>query len=134
MYRSSNWRELANLVMRIEVMEQEGEFQKGHEIWIFTDNMVTEAHYYKGASKGSKDLHSLIQRLREVEMKGRLFVHMVWISGKRMIAQGTDGISRGDYTSGVLVGKKYLSFIPLNKRPVSRASYLKTCLIQVFCI
>lgn len=35
-------------------------------------------------------------------MRGDLLVHVIWISGKRMIAQGSNGLSRGDNSSRVM--------------------------------
>jgi hypothetical protein len=32
-----------------------------------------------------------------------------------MIEQGTDGLSRGDLTEGVIAGRSILDFVPLNK-------------------
>jgi hypothetical protein len=48
-------------------------------------------------------------------MDGSLFIVVVWVAGTRMIAQGSDGLSRGDFFNGVLAGKDFLSFIPLDK-------------------
>ena len=129
---SSNWRELANLVGQLESLIKSGEITNGHEIWIFSDNMVAEANFYKGASKASKRLHHLIQKLRNLEMEFSLFVHVVWISGKRMIAQGTDGLSRGDFTTGVLIGKPFLSFVPINKSAMDMCAQLRPWLNEVF--
>ncbi|KAL7565279.1 hypothetical protein ACA910_014571 [Epithemia clementina (nom. ined.)] len=46
---------------------------------------------------------------------GELFIHVIWVAGMRMIAQGTDGLSRGDLMGGVLSGMDMLNFVPLNK-------------------
>jgi hypothetical protein len=43
-----------------------------------------------------------------------LFLHVFHIFGKRMQHQGTNGLSRGDLTSGFLQGDHLLSFIPLH--------------------
>ena len=37
-----------------------------------------------------------------------------------MIAQGTDGLSRGSTTEGVMVGKSFLSFVPLHLNALER--------------
>jgi hypothetical protein len=37
------------------------------------------------------------------------------VSGKRMILQGSDGVSRGQMGEGVTAGLEMLSFIPLDK-------------------
>jgi hypothetical protein len=55
-----------------------------------------------------------------IEMKGKAFIHVVWVSGKRMIAQGTDGLSRGEFTSGVMRGMPMLEFVPLHLSVLDR--------------
>ena len=57
-------------------------------------------------------------------MQNQLIIHFVWISGKRMIKQGTDGLSRGDFASGVMRGQDFLSFLPMNKSALERLSSL----------
>ena len=32
-----------------------------------------------------------------------------------MTSQGTDGLSRGDMSKGILMGEKFMKFIPLNR-------------------
>ena len=39
-------------------------------------------------------------------------------SGWRMIAQGSDGLSRGNMIEGVMKGKAMLEFVPLNKSAI----------------
>jgi hypothetical protein len=62
---------------------------------LFTDNSVAEGAFFRGTSSNPK-LFSLILRLRALEMHHSLRIHVVHISGKRMIMQGTVGLSRGD--------------------------------------
>ena len=57
-------------------------------------------------------------------MEGQIFVHVIWIAGKRMIAQGTDSVSRGDLCSGVMAGDPFLHHIPLSQDAWSRAPSL----------
>ena len=40
-------------------------------------------------------------------MNSDLIIHFIWISGKRMIAQGTDVLSREDLSSGMMSGQKF---------------------------
>ena len=90
---SSNYKELCNLV---ETAEDEAECGRLRdcEFFLCTDNGVSESCYYRGSSSSPK-LHELIIRLKVLEMKFGVLVHIVHVSGKRMIAQGTDGCSRG---------------------------------------
>ena len=48
-----------------------------------------------------------------------LTIHVVQVAGKRMIAQGTDGVSRGLLLEGVMSGKDMLSYIDLAKDAIS---------------
>ena len=47
-------------------------------------------------------------------------LYMVHMAGTRMIAQGTDGLSRGMLLEGVLTGKSMLSYIDLAKGVIDR--------------
>jgi hypothetical protein len=61
-----------------------------------------------------------------MKMEGELIVHFVWIAGKRMIAQGTDGLSRGDLSSVVMAGEDFLKYLPLNEMAFDREPRLKS--------
>jgi hypothetical protein len=108
---SSNFRELANLVESLEAGWQSGRL-KHSKVWIFTDNSASEAIFWKGHSPKMK-LNDLALRLRRLEMQGDIRIHMVHVPGTRMISQGTDGLSWGDLTEGVMAGKPMLQYIPL---------------------
>jgi hypothetical protein len=95
--RSSNFRELGNLVRWVEQLLEEGKISQGTELFVFTDNFVTESVFYKGSAK-SYHLHGLVERMRFLQLHGGLFIHVIWIAGTRMIEQGTDGLSRGTLT------------------------------------
>ena len=101
-----------------------GKIQAGTEVFICTDNAVAESMYFKGLSK-SQELHGMIVKLRKLEMKGPLIIHFIWISGKRMIQHGTNGLSRGDTGSGVMEGKDFLDVLPLNETAFERQPRLK---------
>ena len=47
----------------------------------------------EGTSK-SRKLFELVLRLKKLEVKYHIILHVMHVSGKRMIAQGTDGLSR----------------------------------------
>ncbi|KAL7572454.1 hypothetical protein ACA910_006630 [Epithemia clementina (nom. ined.)] len=111
--RSSNFRELYNLVARVEALLAEGALVVGTELFIFTDNSTAELAFYRGTSR-SKLLFELVLHLQKLEMNGSIFLHVVWIAGTRMIAQGTDGLSHGDLVDGVLAGDAMLEFVPLH--------------------
>ena len=61
-----------------------------------------------------------------------LFIHVLWIARTRMIEQGTDGLSRGDYNTGVMAGKDFLSLVPLNKTALDRSPCLEQWIRETF--
>ena len=115
---SSNYKELQNLVNAIGAEAKAGRLQNC-ELFMFTDNSTAESCFYRGTSK-SRQLHRLILDLRMMEMDFGLTIHIIHISGKRMIAQGTDGCSRGSLMEGVMAGEDMLSFIELSRTAVER--------------
>jgi hypothetical protein len=80
---------------------------------------VSERAFFNGSSK-SKTLHDLVERLHALQMSGTLFIHLIWVAGTRMIEQGTDGLSRGDLSNGVLGGDHMLKHVPLNESVLDR--------------
>ena len=59
-------------------------------------------------------------RLRRVEIEAGFTFHFVYVAGTRMIAQGTDGLSRGILLEGVLTGKPMLDYVDLAKSATDR--------------
>ena len=110
---SSNYRELLNIVLKLEAMEEQGELDEGVEVFIFTDNMHAESVFHRGDAR-SEAIFDLTLRLHRIMMSGKAFIHVVWVAGERMIAQGVDGLSRGDLTNGVMGGQSMLDFVPLH--------------------
>jgi hypothetical protein len=80
---------------------------------LFTDNSTVEAALYKGNTP-SRKLFELIVRLRTIQLNHDCEILVSHVSGKRMIAQGTDGISQGCLREGVGTGNSMLSYIPLH--------------------
>jgi hypothetical protein len=117
-HASSNYRELNNLVTSIETMTSDGTLAGG-EVYIFTDNFTAESAFYKG-NTSTKALFELVLRLRTVEMLGLIQLHVIHVAGTRMMSQGTDGLSRGCLTEGVMMGSPMLSFIPLHLSAIER--------------
>ena len=117
--KSSNYRELCNLVETIEEGLIDGSLV-GCELFIFTDNTVAEAAFYKGNTASSRLLFSLIVRLRKIEMLGNIRLWVIHVSGKRMIAQGTDALSRGNLIEGVMSGESMINFVSLSKSAFER--------------
>lgn len=117
---SSNWKEFANIV---ESLEEEAEL--GHlsnsEVFMFTDNSTVEACAAKGSSSSPK-LLELVVRLFALTSKVGVKVNVFHVAGTRMIAQGTDGVSRGYLGQGVMAGDTMTIHIPIHLSAVERAS------------
>jgi hypothetical protein len=126
---SSNWRELNNLVEFAESKVLSKELE-GCELFIFTDNTTTEVSFWKGSSK-SRKLFDLVLGLRKLEMEHDMIIHVLHVSGKRMIAQGADGLSRADHSGGVMQGKPMMDYMPLHENPLEREKKLKPWLESV---
>jgi hypothetical protein len=61
-----------------------------------------------------------------------LILHLVHVSGLRMIAQGTDGLLRADHLEGVMQGTKRVEeFMPLHLHPLDRSPDLMELLREV---
>jgi hypothetical protein len=127
---SSNYRELRNLVETLESMGSQGELS-GVEVFLFTDNSTAEAAFARGSSS-TASLFDLVKRLKLIEMVFRARVHVIHVAGKRMIAQGTDGLSRGCLTDGVMRGEEMTVFVPLHKTAVERSEGLLLWLQDCF--
>ena len=55
-----------------------------------------------------------------MEMTYGMTIHVIHISGKRMIAQGTDGCLRGSLMEGVMAGADMLAFVDLSRGGIER--------------
>jgi len=121
---SSNWREFENIVSAIEEDTRQGSLIGSHLI-MATDNQVVEACFYKGNST-SKKLYNLVLRVRELELKNSMKIFITHVSGTRMIAQGTDGLSRGSVDQGVGSGEAMTKFFPWGLSACQRSPRLET--------
>ena len=116
---SSNYRELNNLVLAVKEEAKLGHLMNA-ELWLFTDNKVAAQAFHNGTSS-SKRLQELVERLRKVEMETGMTLQVVHVAGSRMIAQGTDGLSRGSLMEGVMSGRDMLGYVDLSRTAVERS-------------
>jgi hypothetical protein len=123
---SSNWREFENVVETLELEEKEEKLNDA-EAFMFTDNSTVEAAIFKGSSSSPK-LHNLVMRLKAVAMRTGCKIHVIHVSGERMKAQGSDGISRGSMKEGVAAGDPMMTFIPLHQTAIERSPSLRAWL------
>ena len=86
---------------------------KDTELFVFTDNVTAESAFFKGTSS-SRKLFELMLSLHQLQMHTGIPLHVIHITGKRMISQGTDGLSRGITSERVMAGHSMLSFVPLH--------------------
>jgi hypothetical protein len=122
--KHSNYKELRNLVNAVEACYNDG-LLKDAELFLFTDNFVAECAFYNGGSNKNKDLNDLVFALWQMQMKGDFTLHVIHVSGTRMIASGIDGLSQGDKLEGVTRGNTMRDFIPIHLDPLSRSPSLK---------
>ena len=119
---SSNWRELANVVHTIRSEAETGKLYHAI-IFLMTDNFTVEAAIMKGGSP-SPHLHVLVRDMKMLQMKFCFAVHVTHSSGKRMIAQGTDGVSRGSLAPSTLLHKPIREFASLHISALDRCNNL----------
>jgi hypothetical protein len=67
-----------------------------------------------------------------MEITAGMTLHIIHIAGTRMIAQGTDGLSRGDFLEGVMKGEEFFSFVPLHLSALERSPELEGWLRGLF--
>jgi hypothetical protein len=103
----------------------------GSALFFFTDNAVAELAIYKGSANSPK-LHALLVELRLLQAKYGFRLIVCHCAGTRMIAQGTDGVSRGQLDEGVMNGTDMMSIIPLHLNAMKRSrdveAWIKTWL------
>ena len=117
--KSSNYRELRNLVEALEEEARQGTLE-GAEIFMVTDNSTAESAYHRGTSS-NRDLFDLVLRLRLLEMNCGVRIWVIHISGSRMIAVGIDGLSHGNLLEGVMAGQSISALVPLSETALARS-------------
>eukprot|EP00980_Cylindrotheca_fusiformis_P008541 scaffold1809_cov107-Cylindrotheca_fusiformis.AAC.5 len=110
----------------LDSLEREGRENRLKDAFVLfmTDNKAVEETLFKGSSK-SPDLLRMVQEFHQLEMKYGFVALVVHCAGTRMIAQGTDGLSRGGLNEGVMGGEPMSSFLPLHLTAFERSPELK---------
>eukprot|EP00980_Cylindrotheca_fusiformis_P022018 scaffold8903_cov106-Cylindrotheca_fusiformis.AAC.3 len=110
----------------LDSLEREGQADRLQDAFVLfmTDNKAVEETLFKGSSK-SQDLLRMVQEFHQLEMRFGFVALVVHCAGTRMIAQGTDGLSRGGLNEGVMAGKPMSSFLPLHLDAFERSPPLK---------
>ncbi|KAI2495940.1 hypothetical protein MHU86_18550 [Fragilaria crotonensis] len=117
---SSNWKEFTNVVESLEEEGREGNLDHS-EVFMFTDNSTVESCVSRGSSTSPK-LLELVVRLQALSMRVGIKINVIHIAGTRMIAQGTDGVSRGFLGQGVMDGEAMSAFVPVHLSAVERSA------------
>jgi len=118
---TSNWKELRTilLALRRERLRAESEGRPSKlercRIYHMTDNAVSEMILAKGTSTSPK-LQQLVREIAYEQLLQNCLLIPVHVAGKRLIAQGTDGLSRGQTAVGAMAGdtKEVTQFNPLH--------------------
>ena len=126
---SSNWKEFSNVVEALEREAAEKTLSQSIVI-LATDNSTVEACFYKGNSS-SRKLFELVLRVRCLELHHNFKLYITHVAGKRMIAQGTDGFSRGQFGDGCGLGETILKFCPWGISALDRYPPTKSCLLSI---
>ena len=121
---SSNWKEFSNVVEALEIEGSEGNLD-GALLFLNSDSSTVEQVMYKGNSK-SPLLHELVIRAKRLEVKYKCKILVSHVPGKRMISQGTDGLSRGIVHHDVNSITNVIENIPFHMGAVERSKDLTT--------
>ena len=94
--RSSDFKGLSHLVYTSEdnISSLEGKRIYITDVFLSTNDIVTENNYYKGSSS-LRLLFKLVLRLRALETKAGILLHVIHIFEEWMKECGIDGLSRG---------------------------------------
>ena len=82
-------------------------------LFLCTDNSTVEGAVTKGNTPSPR-LFELIMELKRCQMLHEFMVHVIHVSGTRMISQGTDGVSRGDIKQVMTIDKPIRQLVPIN--------------------
>jgi hypothetical protein len=82
-------------------------------MFLFTDNSTPASALFKGNMLSQK-LFNMILRFQKIQIAHDAEIVVSHVAGTRMIAQGTDTVSRGALNQGVTTGLEMLSLIPLH--------------------
>jgi hypothetical protein len=117
---ASSIRNLANAMLQAAQEES----LDGCEVLLYTDNQTAEGAYFRGTAK-IEALFELIITLYKFQVQFDFILHVVWITGMRMIQQGTDGLSRGEEKGLEICGISLGWMVPLHLSATTRSSMLE---------
>ena len=77
------------------------------------------------SSSNLRELLNLVDTLERMEGSSKCRIHFIHVAGTCMIAQGSDGLSRGNLTEGVMGEWNMGDFIPLHQGTLERSGDLE---------
>jgi hypothetical protein len=102
---SSNWMEARTLLATLQrARDQNLHDIRGVTSFNFTDNMTTYYTVTSGSS-ASPGIHSLVEEIKRLEIELGIVLEVIHVPGTTIITEGTDGLSRGIWST------------PLHQRP-----------------
>ena len=115
---TSNWKELRSILLAIERLDSRstGPILAGSSLVLFTDNLVSYYIMKSGSSKFPR-LHELVLRIQLKLIQLDIQLLVIWIPGKLMILEGSDGLSRGLWISPCRGGTLSSEYVPSIFRP-----------------
>lgn len=112
-HHTSNWKELMTLgltLRHLADLQRAGTTDvRGCSVFYFTDNEVTYWISQNSSAKNPRN-QALIEDIRLLELELDVELHVVHVPGVVMIAQGTDGLSRGVWMTPLHPLQDQLSF------------------------
>jgi hypothetical protein len=93
------------------------------QLFLFTDNKVTESVFIKGSSS-SRKMYEMVLELRQLELEANLDIQLIHVAGTRLIANSIDGLSRGEVLLEKIRDPENLQ-VPLHLSPLERNPYLE---------
>jgi hypothetical protein len=113
--QTSNFKEFENVVITIEEEAKQGMLQgSSYSCLLITRRSAVQQKH------PSRKLFNLIVRFQKVQMVCDADIIVSHVTGSRMIAQVTDGVSRRLLMEGVTTGLDMLSFMPLHLSATDR--------------
>ena len=129
---SSNWKEFTNVVESLEDEAKVGNLE-GSEVNMFTDNSTVKSCASRGTSSSPKLLNLMIC-FQGLMTTCNVKIHIFHVAGTRMIAQGTNGVSRGYLGQGVMAGESMVAHIPIYLSSITRAPDLVPWIRSWCCV
>lgn len=123
---SSNYRELKNLVDLLRRFVEDRDLWELRSFFSRTIPLPRRSIGWIGNSTSRR-----LFELKKLEYDLGLMLHVVHVSGTRIQAQGTDGLSRADFSEGVMAGETMTSYVPLHLSCADRCPGIEHWLSEI---